>query len=411
MTKVNELATTIEMPTVVAPEPVVDISMVNNQAVATGTFETAVVSPAEQMPTPTPTAVLNALTPMQLEKAKAIARDLNLQDSKSVMKFGYQSQQKLEAASDQLLRSTNGSDNEEIARMITHLMSSVNEVMPDDIAKAQKAGLFPWAKKKAKQRMLAMQVKAQTIEGSISQFKGQLENQHDKLLNNNAILMQQYESLRAYAEDLKVEVAAGELKLQEIDTVLLPELERKAAESNDQFIIQDVMRLKQVRGDLAAHVDGLLRSQQFALIQCNQVLVLQNGNFELAKKLQEATFQIIPIWKSQMTISLMLLGAENALKQLDVVTETTDKLLRGVATQVKETGVSIARKSKESALKMETLRHTHAEVLEAVRGIAEVTNTAEAKRREASAELRKNQDQLLAILKSNETVNPYIEMH
>lgn len=409
MTKVNELTTTIEMPTVVAPEPVVDISMVNNQAVATGAFETAVVSPAEQMPTPT--AVLNALTPMQLEKAKAIARDLNLQDSKSVMKFGYQSQQKLEAASDQLLRSTNGSDNEEIARMITHLMSSVNEVMPDDIAKARKAGLFPWAKKKAKQRMLAMQVKAQTIEGSISQFKGQLENQHDKLLNNNVILMQQYESLRAYAEDLKVEVAAGELKLQEIDTVLLPELEQKAAESNDQFLIQDVMRLKQVRGDLAAHVDGLLRSQQFALIQCNQVLVLQNGNFELAKKLQEATFQIIPIWKSQMTISLMLLGAENALKQLDVVTETTDKLLRGVATQVKETGVSIARKSKESALKMETLRHTHAEVLEAVRGITEVTNTAEAKRREASAELRKNQDQLLAILKSNETVNPYIEMH
>lgn len=409
MTKVNELTTTIEMPTVVAPEPVVDLSKVNNQAVATGTFETAVVSPAEQMPTPS--AVLNALTPMQLEKAKAIARELNLQDSKSVMKFGYQSQQKLEAASDQLLRSTNGNDNEEIARMITHLMSSVNEVMPDDIAKARKAGLFPWAKKKAKQRMLAMQVKAQTIEGSISQFKGQLENQHDKLLNNNVILMQQYESLRAYAEDLKVEVAAGELKLQEIDTVLLPELERKAAESNDQFLIQDVMRLKQVRGDLAAHVDGLLRSQQFALIQCNQVLVLQNGNFELAKKLQEATFQIIPIWKSQMTISLMLLGAENALKQLDVVTETTDKLLRGVATQVKETGVSIARKSKESALKMETLRHTHAEVLEAVRGITEVTNTAEAKRREASAELRKNQDQLLAILKSNETVNPYIEMN
>lgn len=409
MTKVNELTTTIEMPTVVAPEPVVDLSKVNNQAVATGAFETVAVSPTEQMPTPA--TVLNALTPMQLEKAKAIARDLNLQDSKSVMKFGYQSQQKLEAASDQLLRSTNGSDNEEIARMITHLMSSVNEVMPDDIAKARKAGLFPWAKKKAKQRMLAMQVKAQTIEGSISQFKGQLENQHDKLLNNNVILMQQYESLRAYAEDLKVEVAAGELKLQEIDTVLLPELERKAAESNDQFLIQDVMRLKQVRGDLAAHVDGLLRSQQFALIQCNQVLVLQNGNFELAKKLQEATFQIIPIWKSQMTISLMLLGAENALKRFDVVTETTDKLLRGVATQVKETGVSIARKSKESALKMETLRHTHAEVLEAVRGITEVTNTAEAKRREASAELRKNQDQLLAILKSNETVNPYIEMH
>lgn len=409
MTQLNNLTTNIAMPTPVAPEPTVDITNVNGQAVATGTIDVPAVSPTEQMPTPA--AVLSALTPMQLEKAKAIARDLNLSDTKSVMKFGYQSQQKLEAASDQLLRSTSGSDNEEIARMITHLMSSVNEVMPEDIAKARKAGLFPWAKKKAKQRMLAMQVKAQTIEGSISQFKGQLENQHNKLLNNNVILAQQYESLRAYAEDLKVEVAAGELKLQEIDNVLLPELERKANESGDQFVVQDVMRLKQVRGDLASHVDGLLRSQQFALIQCNQVLVLENGNSELAKKLEEATFQIIPIWKSQMTISLMLLGAENALKQLDVVTETTDKLLRGVSTQVKETGVSIARKSKESALTLETLRHTHAELLETVRGITEVTNSAEAKRREASAELRKNQDQLLAILNSNENVNPYIEMH
>lgn len=409
MTQLNNLTTNIAMPTPVAPEPTVDVTNVNGQAVATGTIEVPAVSPTEQMPTPS--AVLSALTPMQLEKAKAIARDLNLSDTKSVMKFGYQSQQKLEAASDQLLRSTSGSDNEEIARMITHLMSSVNEVMPEDIAKARKAGLFPWAKKKAKQRMLAMQVKAQTIEGSISQFKGQLENQHDKLLNNNVILAQQYDSLRAYAEDLKVEVAAGELKLQEIDNVLLPELERKANESGDQFVVQDVMRLKHVRGDLASHVDGLLRSQQFALIQCNQVLVLEDGNSELAKKLEEATFQIIPIWKSQMTISLMLLGAENALKQLDVVTETTDKLLRGVSTQVKETGVSIARKSKESALTLETLRHTHAELLETVRGITEVTNSAEAKRREASAELRKNQEQLLAILNSNENVNPYIEMH
>lgn len=169
MTKVNELTTTIEMPTVVAPEPVVDLSKVNNQAAATGTFETAVVSPVEQMPTPA--TVLNALTPMQLEKAKAIARELNLQDSKSVMKFGYQSQQKLEAASDQLLRSTNGNDNEEIARMITHLMSSVNEVMPDDIAKARKAGLFPWAKKKAKQRMLLCKLKHKRLKGQFHNLK------------------------------------------------------------------------------------------------------------------------------------------------------------------------------------------------------------------------------------------------
>ena len=404
MTNVNDLTATIATP--VAPEPAVEISKVNDQAVVTGTFETA-FSP-DSLPQQTSTDILNALTPMQLEKAKNIAQNLNLKDQKAVMNFGYQSQQKLETASDQILKNTNSGDNEEIARMITHLMSSVNEVMPEDIAKARKAGLFPWAKKKAKQRMLALQVKTQTIEGSISQFKGQLLNQRDKLINNNQILSQQYESLRAYAEDLKVEVAAGELKLQEIDNVLIPELERKAVETNDPFIAQEILRLKQTRGDLASHVDGLLRSQQFALIQSGQVMVLQNGNSELAKKLQKATSQIIPVWKSQMTISLMLLGAENALKQLDVVDETTSKLIRGVSGQVKETAVNIAKKSKESSLRMEDLREANANLIETVQGISETINTAEAKRLEAKRELQKNQGKLLEILNTNAN-NPYIE--
>lgn len=404
MTNVNDLTATIATP--VAPEPVVDISKVNDQAVVTGTFETA-FSP-DSLPQQTSTDILNALTPMQLEKAKNIAQNLNLKDQKAVMNFGYQSQQKLETASDQILKNTNSGDNEEIARMITHLMSSVNEVMPEDIAKARKAGLFPWAKKKAKQRMLALQVKTQTIEGSISQFKGQLLNQRDKLINNNQILSQQYESLRAYAEDLKVEVAAGELKLQEIDNVLIPELERKAVETNDPFVAQEILRLKQTRGDLASHIDGLLRSQQFALIQSGQVMVLQNGNSELAKKLQKATSQIIPVWKSQMTISLMLLGAENALKQLDVVDETTSKLIRGVSGQVKETAVNIAKKSKESSLRMEDLREANANLIETVQGISETINTAEAKRLEAKRELQKNQGKLLEILNTNAN-NPYIE--
>lgn len=344
---------------------------------------------------------LQRLTPEQLERANQIASRIDIHDPRSLMTYGSDTQRKLEQASDQVLGNATGRDNEEIAQMITTLMQTVNEVMPDDVEKARKGGLFPWARKKVEQRMLNLQVKARSIEGSIATFSGRLRSQNDKLVRNNTILAQQMETLKNYFQDLNVEIAAGEIKLQEIDEKIMPELMEKKSATNDPFVAQELMQIQQARSDLAGHLDSLTRSQQLALLQAGQILVLQQGNSELSKKLDEAVTQVVPLWKSQMTMTLMLLGAENALKTLDVVTDTTNKLITSVSKQVKSTGIEIAKKSKESIIKMETLRDTHRNLMETIQGITEVTKDAEQKRLQAQAEITRNQDELIALLRDD----------
>lgn len=355
-------------------------------------------SPNNELSTGT---ALQRLTPEQLERANQIASRIDIHDPRSLMTYGSDTQRKLEQASDQVLGNATGRDNEEIAQMITTLMQTVNEVMPDDVEKARKGGLFPWARKKIEQRMLNLQVKARSIEGSIATFSGRLRSQNDKLVRNNTILAQQMETLKNYFQDLNVEIAAGEIKLQEIDEKIMPELLEKKSATNDPFVAQELMQIQQARSDLASHLDSLTRSQQLALLQAGQILVLQQGNSELSKKLDEAVTQVVPLWKSQMTMTLMLLGAENALKTLDVVTDTTNKLITSVSKQVKSTGIEIAKKSKESIIKMETLRDTHRNLMETIQGITEVTKDAEQKRLQAQAEISKNQDELIALLRDD----------
>ena len=355
-------------------------------------------SPNNELSTGT---ALQRLTPEQLERANQIASRIDIHDPRSLMTYGSDTQRKLEQASDQVLGNATGRDNEEIAQMITTLMQTVNEVMPDDVEKARKGGLFPWARKKIEQRMLNLQVKARSIEGSIATFSGRLRSQNDKLIKNNVILKQQMETLKNYFQDLNVEIAAGEIKLQEIDEKIMPELLEKKSATNDPFVAQELMQIQQSRSDLASHLDSLTRSQQLALLQAGQILVLQQGNSELSKKLDEAVTQVVPLWKSQMTMTLMLLGAENALKTLDVVTDTTNKLITSVSKQVKSTGIEIAKKSKESIIKMETLRDTHRNLMETIQGITEVTKDAEQKRLQAQAEISKNQDELIALLRDD----------
>lgn len=350
-------------------------------------------------------SALQRLTPEQTEKANVIASHIDIYNPRSLMTYGSETQRKLEQASDQVLGNATGRDNEEIAQMITTLMQTVNEVMPDDVEKARKTGLFPWARKKIEQRMLNLQVKARTIEGSIATFSGRLRSQNDKLVRNNVILSQQMDSLKNYFQDLNVEIAAGEIKLKEIDEKIIPELMDKKSSTNDPFVAQELMQIQQARSDLASHMDSLVRSQQLALLQAGQILVLQQGNSELSKKLDEAVTQVVPLWKSQMTMTLMLLGAENALKTLDVVTDTTNKLITSVSKQVKSTGIEIAKKSKESIIKMETLRDTHRNLMETIQGITEVTKDAEQKRLQAQAEISRNQDELIALLRDDNKTN------
>lgn len=350
-------------------------------------------------------SALQRLTPEQIEKANVIASHIDIYNPRSLMTYGSETQRKLEQASDQVLGNATGRDNEEIAQMITTLMQTVNEVMPDDVEKARKTGLFPWARKKIEQRMLNLQVKARTIEGSIATFSGRLRSQNDKLVRNNVILSQQMDSLKNYFQDLNVEIAAGEIKLKEIDEKIIPELMDKKSSTNDPFVAQELMQIQQARSDLASHMDSLVRSQQLALLQAGQILVLQQGNSELSKKLDEAVTQVVPLWKSQMTMTLMLLGAENALKTLDVVTDTTNKLITSVSKQVKSTGIEIAKKSKESIIKMETLRDTHRNLMETIQGITEVTKDAEQKRLQAQAEISRNQDELIALLRDDNKTN------
>ena len=370
-------------------------TMTNNYSMAN---LVPVDSPNNELSTGT---ALQRLTPEQLERANQIASRIDIHDPRSLMTYGSDTQRKLEQASDQVLGNATGRDNEEIAQMITTLMQTVNEVMPDDVEKARKGGLFPWARKKIEQRMLNLQVKARSIEGSIATFSGRLRSQNDKLVRNNTILAQQMETLKNYFQDLNVEIAAGEIKLQEIDEKIMPELLEKKSATNDPFVAQELMQIQQARSDLASHLDSLTRSQQLALLQAGQILVLQQGNSELSKKLDEAVTQVVPLWKSQMTMTLMLLGAENALKTLDVVTDTTNKLITSVSKQVKSTGIEIAKKSKESIIKMETLRDTHRNLMETIQGITEVTKDAEQKRLQAQAEISKNQDELIALLRDD----------
>ncbi|RZH79411.1 toxic anion resistance protein, partial [Staphylococcus aureus] len=107
-----------------------------------------------------------------------------------------------------------------------------------------------------------------------------------------------------YFQALNIYIAAGELKLEEINTKMLPELRKKAEQTGDQMDYQEVNDLTQFADRLDKRVYDLRLSRQITIQQAPQIRLIQNTNQALAEKIQSSIMTAIPLWKNQVAIAL-----------------------------------------------------------------------------------------------------------
>ncbi|MDA6131444.1 toxic anion resistance protein, partial [Escherichia coli] len=74
----------------------------------------------------------------------------------------------------------------------------------------------------------------------IDRISVKLERSKNALLSDIVMLDKLYENNKEYFHALNVYIAAGELKLEELHEKTIPELKKKAEESNDQMKFQEV---------------------------------------------------------------------------------------------------------------------------------------------------------------------------
>ena len=114
----------------------------------------------------------------------------------------------------------------------------------------------------------------------------------------------------------------------------------------------------------------------------------------MVDKIQTATLNTIPIWKSQIVIALGLGKQQKVLKLNQEISETTNELLARNAQLLKINTVETAREAQRGVVDVETLKKTNQDLIETIRETLRIQQEGRKKRREAEAELTRLEDQL-----------------
>ncbi|EAE9357394.1 TPA: toxic anion resistance protein [Listeria monocytogenes] len=330
--------------------------------------------------------LVDMLTETNKKQALELSKQIESGNQAAILGYGAPAQAKLHDFSHSMLAHVQKQDVGPIGDIISDLMYRLQEADPDELA-ARNKNVFTKMFHRVKQSINEITSKYQKIGTQIDRIALKLEHSKKRLMEDNSFLEQLYDKNKDYFQALNIYIAAGELKLEEINTKMLPELRKKAEQTGDQMDYQEVNDLTQFADRLDKRVYDLRLSRQITIQQAPQIRLIQNTNQALAEKIQSSIMTAIPLWKNQVAIALTLLRQQQAVAAQRQVSETTNELLKRNADMLKTNAIETARENERGIVDIETLKETQSSLIETLQETLKIQQEGRAKRAVAEKEL------------------------
>ena len=340
-----------------------------------------------------PKKLIDTLDEKYQEQARALAKQIDEKNLQAIISYGAAAQKQLGEFSHQMLSHVQAKDTGEIGDILNDLMERLNETDPNDLV-AENQGFFQKFFGKIKKSIYEMQSKYQEVGSQVDKIAIRLDHEKNGLLNDNLSLEQLYQRNKDFFDALNIYIAAGELKLAELQETLIPEALEKARVTGDQMDVQVVNDLEQFLDRLEKRNHDLKLTRQMTIQQAPQIRLIQNTNQALAEKIQSSITTTIPLWKNQIAIAMTLLRQKDAVTAQRQVSETTNQLIQKNSEMLKISTIETARENERGIIDLETLQKTQKDLIETLEETLKIQQEGRARRRKAEVELTNMEEDL-----------------
>lgn len=330
----------------------------------------------------------NPLSAEEKQMVEDFARQINLDDSAAILRYGSGTQKKMADFSETALEKVKTKDLGEVGDLITGV---VNELKGFDAT--EEKGLFGFFKK-GKNKLETLKTNYAKVETNVENICKVLEGHQIQLLKDIAVLDKMYEANLVYFKELTMYIMAGKKKLEEVRSGELPALLEKAKSSG---LAEDVQAAKDLESKclrFEKKLHDLELTRTISIQTAPQIRMVQGNDTMMAEKIQSTLVNTVPLWKSQMVIALGVVHSGEAVKAQREVTDMTNELLRKNADMLKTATVETAKETERGIVDMETLQHTNDTLISTLDEVMSIQQEGRQKRAEAETELRRMENEL-----------------
>ena len=324
-----------------------------------------------------------------MSKAKEIANSIDHTQTDSVLNFAIDTQSKLGKYSNELLEKIKTKDAGDVGEVINDLMHNLNYIDIDGMAdKKSVLSKLPIVGKffDTAQKSLT---KYNSVSDNINNITVRLDESRVTLLRDSATMSNLFDKNVSYIQEMKINIQAGYLKVDEITGILIPK--KKEEIKNDpenQLLLQELNDLQQYVNNLEKKIHDLDLSKTVAMQNLPQIRMIQNNTTNLVEKIQSSVLTTIPLWKNQVTMALALNKQNDILSASKMVTDTTNQLLSNNADLLSINSVEVARQNEEGIVDIKTIKDTNKKLIETIKDISKIKEEGRKNRINVAKELK-----------------------
>lgn len=328
------------------------------------------------------------LSAEEKQAVEAFANQIDLTNSAVILQYGAGTQKKMADFSESALENVKTKDLGEIGDLLSGVVKELKDF--DEEEDKGFFGIF----KKGSNKISAMKSKYAKAETNINQICKVLENHQVQLLKDIAVLDKMYEVNLTYFKELSMYILAGKKKLHEIRTTKLPELLGKAQQTGMPEDAQAARDLDSMCNRFEKKVHDLELTRTISIQTAPQIRLVQGNDTLMVEKIQSTIVNTIPLWKSQMVLSLGVEHSAQAAAAQREVTDMTNELLKRNAQKLKMATIETAKESERGIVDIETLKTTNESLITTLDEVMHIQQEGRQKRQEAEREMQRLESEL-----------------
>ncbi len=342
---------------------------------------------------------ISKLTPEELSKVESIKSQINITDSQAIITYGVGAQREISNFSDSILNEVRAKDSGYVGNILSDLVFKIKDLKVDGLGSGSVVSKIPiiggiWD---SARKFIARYEK---LNVHIEKIVDELDKARMQMLRDITLLDAMYGKNLDYLKNLDLYIAAGQLKLKELESTVLVELKNKAEESKEPEDVQKYNDFGQFLNRFDKKLHDLKLSRMIVIQTAPQIRLIQNGDQALVEKVQSSILNTIPLWKNQIVIAITLFRQKKSLELQKEVTKTTNDLLEKNSELLKDSSIEIAKESERGIVEIETLKKVNDNLITTIEETMRIQSEGKAKRQQAEAELIKIENDLKSKLLS-----------
>ncbi len=328
------------------------------------------------------------LTEAERKMVNDFAEKIDITDSTVVLQYGAAAQKNIASFSENALNNVRTKDLGEVGQALSSLVVELKT-----FGQEEKSGFFGFFQKK-KNEAMALKASYEKAEVNVDKIAAILEGHQVTLMKDIAMLDQMYDLNTKYYKELTMYILAGKKALNKARTETLDQLRKKAAETGAQEDAQKYNDYANLCNRFEKKIHDLELTRMISIQMGPQTRLIQNNDTLMLEKIQSSLVNTIPLWKSQMVLSLGLEHSRQATAAQSAVTNMTNQLLQKNADMLKMGTIETAKEAERSVVDIETLQHTNQQLIATLDEVMQIQKDGAQKRKEAELELGRIEGEL-----------------